>query len=126
MSEKIKPNPNESTTHDAKLAAEQIDSGEEKAPQVDFEADYIAAQNFSVSEIDRTNEGAVAAETATASKYEIPEPEATKTKSESTGNPEDYIDMAKEIGASRNEAITNVSDDLVKEALEKGQAANNK
>lgn len=77
MSDKVQPNPNEATTHDAQLAAEQIVSGQEKAPKVDFEADYAAAQQFSVSEIDRTDEGKTAAEAATAPKYEIPEPEKT-------------------------------------------------
>ncbi|MBD2292276.1 hypothetical protein H6G06_01950 [Anabaena sphaerica FACHB-251] len=123
MSDKVKPNPNQATTHDAKLAAEQIVNGEEKAPKVDFEADYAAAQQFSVSEIDRTDEGSAAAEAATAPKYDIPEPEETQTQAQSTGNPDDYVEMAKEIGASRDEAVTSISDDLVKKALKKGEAA---
>ncbi|MFM2062777.1 MAG: hypothetical protein RLZZ507_2447 [Cyanobacteriota bacterium] len=123
MPDKVQPNLNETSTHDAQLAAEQIVKGEEKAPKVDFEADYAAAQQFSVSEIDRTGEGKTAAEAATAPKYEIPKPEATQTEGQSTGNPDDYVEMAKEIGASRDEAVTNVSDDLVQQALQKSQAS---
>lgn len=121
MSEKIKPNPNEAPTHDAQLAAENIVSGEEKAPKVDFEADYAAAQQFSISEIDRTEAGAAAAAAATAPKFEISQPEETETKAQPTGNPDDYKEMAQEIGNSRTEAVTNVSDDLVQKALAKGQ-----
>lgn len=66
-----------------------------------------------MSEVDRTDEGRTAAETATAPQYEIPdeipEPEETKTEVESTGNPDDYLDMAKEMGASRTEAVTSIS-----------------
>jgi hypothetical protein len=122
MSDEVKPNPNEAPTHDAQLAAENIVSGEEKAPKVDFEADYAAAQQFSVSEIDRTGEGAAAAEAATAPKYELSEPEEVKTVAQPTGNPDDYLELAQEVGASRNEAVSSVSDDLVQKALEKGKA----
>ncbi|BCL35430.1 hypothetical protein [Nostoc sp. MS1] len=121
MSEEIKPNPNQAPTHDAQLAAENIASGEEKAPKVDFDADYAAAQQFSVSEIDRTGEGAAAAEAATGSQFELSQPEETRTEAQATGNPDDYVELAKEVGGSRTEGITEVSDDLVKQALEKGQ-----
>ncbi|AFY33257.1 hypothetical protein [Calothrix sp. PCC 7507] len=123
MSEKVKPNPNEAPTHDAQLAAENIVSGEEKAPKVDFEADYAAAQKFSVSEIDRTGEGIGAAEAATATKYEVSQPEEVKTVAEPTGNPDDYVEIAKEISSSRDEAVTSVSDDLLQKALKKGKAS---
>lgn len=120
MSEKVKPNPNEAPTHDAQLAAENIASGEEKAPKVDFEADYAAAQQFSVSEIDRTGEGAAAAQAATAPQQEIPKAEEVKTEAQPTGNPQEYAEIAKEIGNTQ-EAVSNVSDDLVQQALKKGQ-----
>lgn len=122
MADEIKPNLNEAPTHDAQLAAESIASGEEKAPKVNFEADYAAAQEFSVSEIDRTNEGATAAEAATAPQYDISAPEQTTTVAQATGNPDDYIELAKEINPSRTEAVTTVSDELLQKALEKGQA----
>jgi len=121
MPDEVKPNLNEAPTHDAQLAAESIASGEEKAPKVDFEADYAAAQQFSVSEIDRTGEGAAAAEAATAPKYEISKPQETKTQAQPTGNPDDFLELAKEVGNSRTEGVTSVTDDLVKQAIEKGQ-----
>ncbi|QSJ14877.1 hypothetical protein JYQ62_23750 [Nostoc sp. UHCC 0702] len=124
MPDEIKPNVNEAPTHDAQLAAENIASGEEKAPTVDFEADYAAAQQFSVSDVDRTGEGAAAAQAATAPKYKVPQPVETRTEAQPTGNPDDYADMAKEVGRSKDDAVTNVSDDLVQQAIEKGQPKN--
>ncbi|HIK04921.1 MAG TPA: hypothetical protein IGS40_09420 [Trichormus sp. M33_DOE_039] len=47
MTDEVKPNPNEATTHEAQLVAESIASGEAKAPRVDFDADYAAAQQLS-------------------------------------------------------------------------------
>ncbi|MBD2357856.1 hypothetical protein H6G41_25135 [Tolypothrix sp. FACHB-123] len=124
MPDEVKPNVNEAPTHDAQLAAENIAAGEEKAPTVDFEADYAAAQQFSVSDIDRTGEGAKAAEAATAPKFEIPKPEETRLETQATGNPDDYADMAKDVAGSRNEGVASIDDDLVQKALEKGQAKN--
>ncbi|MFS0515771.1 hypothetical protein ACEYW6_13800 [Nostoc sp. UIC 10607] len=124
MPDEVKPNVNEAPTHDAQLAAESIASGEEKAPNVDFDADYATAQQFSVSEVDRTGEGAAAAEAATAPKYKTSKPQETKTEAQSTGNPNDYLELAKEVGNSKTESVTNVSDDLVQKALEKGERKN--
>ncbi|MBG1245298.1 hypothetical protein [Nostoc sp. NZL] len=124
MPDEVKPNVNEAPTHDAQLAAESIASGEEKAPNVDFDADYATAQQFSVSEVDRTGEGAAAAEAATAPKYKTSKPQETKTEAQSTGNPDDYLELAKEVGNSKTESVTNVSDDLVQKALEKGERKN--
>jgi len=124
MPDEVKPNVNEAPTHDAQLAADSIASGEEKAPAVDFEADYAAAQQFSVSEIDRTGEGAAAAEEATAPQYNVPKAQETKTTAQSAGNPDDFLELAKEVGGSQTEGVTNVSDDLVKKALEKGERKN--
>lgn len=121
MPEEIKPNQSQAPTHDAQLAADNIASGEEKTPSVDMEADYQAAQRLSVSEIDRTGEGAKAAQEATAPKHEVSEPQQTTTQAQPTGNPSDYVDMAKEVGGSRNQGGTNVTDDLVEKAKEKGQ-----
>lgn len=99
MPDEVKPNANEAPTHDAQLAAENIAAGEEKAPKVDFEADYAAAQQYSVSEIDRSGEGAMAAEKATQPQFQVEESEAAKTEAKPTGNPSDYMDMAKEVNS---------------------------
>ncbi|MHC5829440.1 MAG: hypothetical protein ACYT04_79355, partial [Nostoc sp.] len=101
-----------------------IASGEEKAPKVDFDADYATAQQFSVSEVDRTGKGAAAAEAATAPEYKTSKPQETKTQSQSTGNPDDFLESAKEVGNSPTQGVTNVSDDLVEQALEKGERKN--
>ncbi|MEH2385770.1 MAG: hypothetical protein V7K14_08260 [Nostoc sp.] len=124
MPDEVKPNLNEATTHEAQLAAENIASGEEEAPKVDFDADYAAAQQFSVSEVDRTGKGAAAAEAATAPEYKTSKPEETKTQSQSTGNPDDFLELANEVGNSPTQGVTNVSDDLVEQALEKGERKN--
>ena len=116
MSEEVKPNAKEASTQDAQLVAENIISGEEKAPTVDAEADYQAAQKFSVPNVDRTGEGVKAAEATTAP--EISAPEKTTVEAKSTGNPDDYREMAKEIGGSKDDAVSSVSDQLVDKALE--------
>ena len=121
MPDEVKPNVGEAPTQDAQLAAENIASGEEKAPTVDAEADYEAAQRLSVSDVDRTAQGETAAKAATAPELEVPKQQETKTQAQPTGNPDEYLDMAKDVGHSANEGATNVSDDLVEEALEKGE-----
>lgn len=120
MADEIKTNPEVASTHDAQLLAENIAAGEEKAPKVDFDADYEAAKQMSVSEIDKTEEGQKAAEEALAPKFELKEPEETTIVAQETGDPADYMQMAGEI-ASRDEAVTSVDDDLLKKALEMGQ-----
>lgn len=122
--EEVKPNLNEASTQDAQLAAENIASGEEKAPTVDFDNDYATAQQFSVSEVDRTGKGAAAAEAATAPNQKTSQPQETKTQAQSTGNPDDFLELAKEVGNSPTESVSNVSDDLVEQALEKGERKN--
>ncbi|MDF5734241.1 MULTISPECIES: hypothetical protein [unclassified Nostoc] len=122
--EEVKPNLNEASTQDAQLAAESIASGEEKAPTVDFDKDYATAQQFSVSEVDRTSKGGAAAQAATAPKYQTSKPEETKTQTQSTGNPDDFLELAKEVGNSQTQGATNVTDDLVQQALEKGERKN--
>ncbi|MBN3870121.1 MAG: hypothetical protein V7L00_06210 [Nostoc sp.] len=124
MPDEVKPNLSEAPTHEAQLAAESIASGEEEAPKVNFDADYAAAQEFSVSEVDRTGEGVAAAESATESKFKTSQPEETKTQSQSTGNPDDYLNLAKEVGNTPTEGVTNVSDDLLEQAFEKGERKN--
>lgn len=97
MPEEIKPNVNQASTQDAQLAAESIASGQEKAQAVDFDADYAAAQQMSVSDIDRTGEGVKAAQEATAPEHQLSKPEETKTEAQPTGDPADYMEMAKDV-----------------------------
>lgn len=112
---------NSPENHDAKLAQEAIAAGEEKAQKVNVEADYEAAQQFSVSEVDRTGEGAKAAEEATGHQFELSQPETTTIVAESTSDPADYTEMAKDVSPVPTGAA-NVTDDLVKKAIEMGKA----
>ncbi len=118
--EQIKPNPMAASTQDGQLAAENMATGKEKLPTIDVDADYQAAQQFNVSDVDRTGTGADAAATATAHKFEMHEPETTKMVAESTSDPHDYMQMAHDITGSKS-AAGNVSDDLVHRALEMGE-----
>ncbi len=97
MPEEIKPNANQAPTQDAQLAAENMNSGQEAVPAVDFDADYEAAQQFSISDVDRTGEGAKAAQKATAPEHQLSQPEETRTEAQPTGDPADYMDMAKDV-----------------------------
>lgn len=116
----VDPSLSSTESYDAKLAKDAIAEGEEKAQKVDVEADYEAAQQFSVSEVDRTGEGAAAAEAATAPQFELSPPEATPIVAEPTSDPADYTEMAREISSAPS-GVANVSDDLVQQALKMGQ-----
>lgn len=98
MPDEIKPDPKQAPTQDAQLAAENMTTGQEKAPTVDVEGDYEASKQYSVSDIDRTAEGEKAAEAATAPKLQVPQPEEKETAAPQTGNPDDYLEMAKDVG----------------------------
>ena len=103
MPEEIKSNPNETPTQDAQLAAENIATGVEKAPTVDFDADYAAAQQYSVSEIDRKGEGAMAAEKVTQPEFKVSESDEQQTVAKPTGDPSDYMDIAKDVNSPSKE-----------------------
>lgn len=120
MPEEVKPDPKQAPTQDAQLAAENMTSGQEPAQAIDLEGDYEASKQFSVSEVDRTGQGAQAAEAATAPEFEVTQPQETKTEAQPTGNPDDYREMAKDV-SSTTEAAPKDSEDLVKKGLEKGQ-----
>lgn len=121
MSEKVNPQPNQAPTHDAQLAAENMVAGNEQTPAVDTEADYEASKAFSVSKIDRTSEGTQAAAAATAPKFEVAKPQESSHKAEATGNPDDYLDMARDVNPAA-ESVGNVDDEIVQKALKKGEA----
>lgn len=122
MAEKMTPNPAEALTQDAQLAAENMVAGKEKTPEVDVNADYEASKAFSVSEVDRSGGGAQAAAAATAPQFQVSQPQETTYKAEATGNPDNFMDMAREVNPT-SESVGNVSDDLVQKALEKGKPA---
>ncbi len=97
MPEELKPNPQEADDiHEAQLAAERMASGEEKLQNVDVDADYEASKEYSVSDVDKSGEGAQAAATVTASRLEISNDDM-RSSPDTTGNPADYLEMAKEV-----------------------------
>ncbi len=114
---------NPSQTYDAQQVSEEIAEGSLPAPKVDVSADYEASKEFSVSDIDRTSEGEKAAQAASAPAFEIHEPETTHAKAEPTGDPSEFLNMAKSINHDQG-AVGNVSDDLIHKAIEKGQPSN--
>lgn len=98
MAEELKPNPQEvDDVQEAQLAAERMASGEEKRPTVDVDADYEASKEYSVSDVDKSGAGVQVAVTATASEQTLPEPTEMKSSPDTTGNPADYLEMAKEV-----------------------------
>lgn len=122
MPDEIKPDPTQAVTQEAELAAENIASGVEETPSIDTEADYEAAQQFSVSEVDRTGAGAEAAEEATAPEFELTQPQETKTVAQDTSDSADYDEMAKDLASDTGgEPVSNVSDDLIEQALDMGK-----
>lgn len=121
MTDEVKPDPKQAPTQDAQLAAENMVSGAEKAPTVDFDADYAAAQEFSVSDVDRTGEGAAAAAAVTEPQFKVSEPQETKTAAQPTGDPSDYMDMAEDVGSQTEAGTGNVDDDLIHKALDMGK-----
>lgn len=120
MPDEIKPDPKQASTQDAQLAAEDMATGKEPLQNVDLDKDYEASKQYSVSDVDRTGQGAAAAQAATQPEFKMSEPQGTSTAGATTGNPKDYMEMAKDV-QPESEAATNVNDDLIKKALEKGQ-----
>ncbi|HEY9897369.1 MAG TPA: hypothetical protein V6D34_18480 [Candidatus Sericytochromatia bacterium] len=118
-------NASTSENYDAQQTVEEIQEGDRKAPTANVEADYEASKQFSTSAIDSTEAGAAAAEAATAPKFAVPKPDETlssldSTSLDSTGNPDAYKDMAKDVMPA--EASSGAStDDLYQKALEKGK-----
>lgn len=121
MTDEIKPDSKQALTQDGQLAAESMIEGKEQTPAIDIDADYAAAQQFSISDIDRTSEGAQAAKEATANQFETTtQTETNSSQAVSTGDPIDYMAMAKDVGSGAG-AAGNVDDDLIQKAFEKGQ-----
>ncbi|HEY9858382.1 MAG TPA: hypothetical protein V6D16_02670 [Candidatus Obscuribacterales bacterium] len=111
--------PGEGQNFDAMQATEEIAGGEQKAPKVDVDADYEASKEYSVSDVDRSGQGADAAAAATAPEHELHAAEETKFEAEPTGDPGDFREMAQDL---RPEAAnTGDSHDLMQKAIEKGQ-----
>ena len=112
-------NASTSENYDAQQTVEEIQDGDRKAPTANVEADYEASKQFSTSPIDSTEAGAEAAKAATAPDFAIPKPDETLSSLDSTGNPDAYKDMARDVVPT--ETSTGAStDDLYQKAIEKG------
>lgn len=97
MSEKVQPDPIEVQTHDAQLIAENIVAGEEKAPEVDFDADYDAAKAFSVGQLSRVDEEAAASDKGLNPQFQGFESSEPAPTLEQTSDPDGFRSMAKEV-----------------------------
>ncbi len=83
---------------DAQQLAEAIDKGEQKAPSVNVDADLAKAKAYSVSDIDRSQEGAQAAEAVTAPQLATPGPvEINQPAEDASGDPDKFRSMAREV-----------------------------
>jgi hypothetical protein len=79
----LNPEDPTTTSYDADQLAEEIETGEEVAPKVDADADYERSKQFDVADIDRPGNQASAS--------------TTSATSGETGNPENFLDMAKQV-----------------------------
>lgn len=97
MPEELRVDPKQAVGQEAELAAENMVVGTEKKPEIDVEKDYEASKEYSVSEVDKTGEGNQAAVAATAPKQKMPEPTDMASTPNTTGKPDEYREMAKEV-----------------------------
>jgi hypothetical protein len=119
MSEAVN-NASTSENYDAQQTVEEIHEGDRNAPTANVEADYEASKQFSTSSVDGTEAGAAAAEAATAPHFAVPKPDEALSNLDSTGSPDTYRDMARDVTSA--EASTGAStDDLYQKAMEKGK-----
>jgi hypothetical protein len=109
MSEQNLSSLNPSQTYDDQELIEKIALGAQKPPKVDIDADYEASKAYS------SGLSAEKAEALTAPKLEIPEPQETELHTESSGDPHQFLAMARELPTPSG--VGNISDQLVKKAL---------
>jgi len=83
------------TNYDAQQLVEEIAAGEEKAPNVDADADYERSKQFDVAEIDRKGQTNTGAPQSTVS--------STDASTIATGNPADFLEMAKQVTPTSDE-----------------------
>ncbi|MBM0740668.1 hypothetical protein JOY44_03380 [Phormidium sp. CLA17] len=101
---------------DAEMLKESIAEGDTKDLSVDVGADYAAAQGMSTGAV-----GAAEAEALVAPELEVSTPAEVAVPTMSANDQIDYTDMAKDINPAGSGA-GNVTDDLVKKALDLGKA----
>lgn len=87
-------------SYDAEQIQEAVAEGEVESPRVDLDADYAAAQQLSKG----TNSSASAVTSMGNPQFEQTHTESAKAVADSTGNPDDYRDMAKAVTPDPAEA----------------------
>lgn len=113
----VKPDWENTENFDAEVVKEAISEGDQPEPKADVSADYEAAKEMSGGIVDEET-----AEKMVKPQLEMPKPMETKSVSKSDSNPEDYTEMAKDVSPAPKGA-SNVTDDLVEKAIDKGQSA---
>lgn len=121
MPEVIPNNLDNPQPDDARRLNEDTETRDQQVSKVDVSSDYEASKAYSTSEFSKSDAGASAAEAATAPQLEVPQPEEKAPISEPSANPDDYRSMAKEVNPGASDA-KNVDDDMMKQALDKGQS----
>ncbi|MGI0487974.1 hypothetical protein ACN4EK_21250 [Pantanalinema rosaneae CENA516] len=104
-------------SYDAEQIQEAVAEGEAESPRVDLDADYAAAQQMSQG----AKSSASAATSMGNPQFEQSHQESAKAVADSTGNPDDYRDMAKDVTHAPTET-GDVSDDVMQRSSQKGQA----
>lgn len=99
---------------DAEMLKEAIAEGDTKGLSVDVGADYAAAQDMSTGSV-----GAAEAEAIVSSDFEVSTPAEVAVPTMSANDQIDYANMAKDINPTGGAG--NVTDDLVKKALDLGK-----
>jgi hypothetical protein len=80
--------------YDAQQLVEEIAEGEQKAPKTNLDADYEAAKAYSTGKLSQPEADAQSEATSTTSQFSALE--KTSSEAPATGNPEDYLQMARE------------------------------
>jgi len=81
--------------YDAQQLVEEIAAGEEKAPNVDADADYERSKQFDVAEIDRKGQTNSGVPKSTVS--------STDANTVATGDPDHFLEMAKQVTPTPDE-----------------------
>lgn len=100
---------------DAEMLKEAISEGDTKGLSVDVGADYKTAQEMSTGSVD-----AAEAEAIVAPDLEVSTPAQVAVPTMSANDQIDYTDMAKDVNPAGS-AAGNVSDELMKKALDLGK-----
>jgi FtsZ-interacting cell division protein YlmF len=86
--------------YDAQQLVEEIAAGEEKAPNVDADADYERSKQFDVAEIDRKGQTSKGQTNSGVPKSTV---SSTDASTVATGDPDNFLEMAKQVTPTPDE-----------------------